>query len=725
VAFSLLLASPFAVGAQLTIGGYRGLSATLNSTGAWSIMAPVSGWQFSGAVGGTVLAPRINAGTDRLGTYQELSFDYIAANSSRTGSIRAYSERPVVLFANAYNTPSGNVSPFPVFSSYPSLYHLSFGGQFAAHDFTNFAADSPWVFFDGAANTFILSPASDFMTSATVRDSNNNIATGIAGQIGSIPAGLVHQTALVFGQGINQTFRNWGQALTDLSGKQRPDNDSDALLKSISYWTDNGATYYYNPGGTSYSGTLEAVKAEFDAKGIRLGSMQLDSWWYPKGPDNSWTGHSGIWTYSASTALFQPDLATFQTALGTPLITHARWIDANSPYRTQYLMSGNVATDPRYWDDIATYLQSSGVATYEQDWLGAQAHTDLNLSDPYAFLGNMAASMAKQGITIQYCMAEPKHFLQSTNYNNVMTIRTSQDRFGKDRWTDFFYSSRFASAIGAWPFSDVFMSSEIENLIASTLSAGPIGIGDVLGDVSASNLLKSMRADGVIVKPDAAATPVDSVIINDARRIDVPMVAWAWSDFGSIRANYLFAYTRGSNATLAIEPAAYGISGPAFIYDSLNDSGQLLDAGSTYFTVLNSGVGYFVLVPLGKTGIAFLGDKGQFVTLGKKRIPSLSDTGRIDLTVSFAGGEKQRTLFGYSPRPIIATSLAGSHSEATWDPATQMFTVNVHPAASGPAAGTAHVRIVESFSQGEVPAAREGGCGLRCRGGDPIPGANN
>jgi lipopolysaccharide biosynthesis protein len=40
--------------------------------------------------------------------------------------------------------------------------------------------------------------------------------------------------------------------------------------------------------------------------------------------------------------------------------------------------------------------------------------------------------MAKRGIDIQYCMALPKHFLQSTNYSNVTNIRTSQDRFGAD-----------------------------------------------------------------------------------------------------------------------------------------------------------------------------------------------------------------------------------------------------------------------------------------------------
>src|SRR5207248_3906073 len=113
--------------------------------------------------------------------------------------------------------------------------------------------------------------------------------------------------------------------------------------KSVSYWTDNGATYYYNPGAVSYTDTLKSIKAEFDSSGITLGSMQLDSWWYPKGPDNSWSSHGGIWQYTAAPALFQPDLASFQAGLGVPLVTHARWIDAASPLRYQYAISGNVA----------------------------------------------------------------------------------------------------------------------------------------------------------------------------------------------------------------------------------------------------------------------------------------------------------------------------------------------------------------------------------------------
>ncbi len=660
---------------------------------------------------------RSDTGADTLGGFQELAFTYAIGASSRSGSIRVYSARPLVLFSVTYNNASPNASPFPVVSTYPqNLLHLSFNGQFAFPSFTGMLPDSPWIYFDGAANTFIVSAASDYMVTATTPGASGQIQAGISSQITTLPAGMTHRTLLTVGQGINQTLATWGKALTDLGGKTRPANDADALLKSVSYWTDNGATYYYNAGGTSYTGTLDAVNAEFTAKGIALGSLQLDSWWYPKGPDNAWTSHGGIWTYTASPGIFQPDLLSFQKSLGIPLTTHARWIDAASPYRTQYVMSGDVATDPQYWEDVASYLVASGATTYEQDWLGANAQTAFNLTDPAAFLNNMAASMAKRGLTMQYCMALPKHFLQGTNYSNLTTIRTSGDGFGPSHWTEFLYGAQLASALGTWPFTDVFMSTDVNNLILATLSAGPVGVGDALGSISAANLLHAVRKDGVIVKPDAPIAPVDSVFITDAQGVDTPMVASTYSDFNGQRTNYIFVYTRATSAPVTIAPATYGVGGAAWLYDYLAGTGYLIPANGSQTLNLNNGVGYFVLSAVGTSGIAFLGDKDHFVTMGKKRITSFSDSGAIDVSVDFAAGENVRTLFGYSPQPVIVASLNGRAEPPIWDPTTQLFAIRVHVSE----AGTARLRVATA-TNGSLLGPSVTGCGAHCGQTHPTP----
>jgi hypothetical protein len=697
---------------QISISGYGGGTVSLSPDGSWTVATANPKWSFGGSIGGAANGAVVRSDSDASGNFQEIDFFYNAGGSGRTGFIRAYAAVPSVLFSATLSSAAVNSTAFTSISSFPAnLHHVTWSGEFSLASFVGMGADSPWLYFDDSANAFMVSPATNYMVASMSTGANGAIASGINSAITSLPAGLTHATALVYGAGIDSTVQTWGRFMTSLSGKKRPANDADALLKQVSYWTDNTATYYYNPGGPSYTDTLDAINAEFNAKGVTLGSMQLDSWWYPKGPDNSWSSHGGIWTYTAAPDLFPNGLAGFEAGLGLPLITHARWIDAASPYRTQYAMSGDVIVDPAWWEMVASYLQSSGVATFEQDWLGANAHANVNLTDPFAFMDNMAASMARHGITVQYCMGEPKHFLQSTKYNNATTARTSEDGFTSGRWTEFVYSGRFASAVGLWPFTDVFQSGDTNNMILAVLSAGPVGVGDALGSLSRANLIKAARPDGVIVKPDVTAAPLDRVYIADAQGVDTPMTVASLTDYGALKAHFIFSYVRQTNNTITINPGDFGISGASYLYDYVNGAGTVISPGSSWTGTLASGTGYYVLVPVGQSGIAFLGDKGHFVTLGRKRVQALSDAGHVDATVAFAAGEKTRTLFGYSPQPVAATALNGSVAAVAWDASTQLFTVNIHPNANG----IARVRIVESFLSVDV-SGTSSVCRLRCIG---------
>src|SRR5262249_53251070 len=139
--------------------------------------------------------------------------------------------------------------------------------------------------------------------------------------------------------------------------------------------------------------------------------MQLDSWWYPKGPNNIWSdGGYGLYQYTADLTLFPNDLAGFQQQLGLPLMTHCRWIDSSSPYNTQYALAtntsgGRVAVDMNYWTNRMAYLTNGGVATFEHDWLDVNALPPMNLNDPPAFMNGMAAAANACGVNLQYCMA--------------------------------------------------------------------------------------------------------------------------------------------------------------------------------------------------------------------------------------------------------------------------------------------------------------------------------
>jgi hypothetical protein len=288
-------------------------------------------------------------------------------------------------------------------------------------------------------------------------------------------------------------------------------------------------------------------------------------------------------------------------------------------------------------------------------------------------------------------MVQGRDYLQSTFYPNLMTIRTSEDRFDTTRWAEHLYGSRLAHALGIWPWTDVCMSRETRNILLQTLSAGPVGPGDALGTVNATNLLRAVRPDGVIVKPDVPLVPVDDAYVNDSLGLGQPMVTATYTDHTNSRAIYIFAYGEDAGKLSAsFKPVDYGISSNAYVYNYFAATGTVVNAGSAFnFTTtmpdVTNGGSYFITVPIGPSGIAFLGDTNKFVTRGKKRISSFADTGLVRATVVFAAGETNVTLCGYAPSSPYAIALTGSTSNLSYSPGTHFFTMNLSPDNSGKA----------------------------------------
>ena len=79
---------------------------------------------------------------------------------------------------------------------------------------------------------------------------------------------------------------------------------------------------------------------------------------------------------------------------------------------------------------------------------------------------------------------------------------------------------------------------------------------------------------------------------------------------------------------------------------------------------------YQIAAPIGPSGIAMLGDTGHFVSLGKKRITSLSDDGTVRITIAFTPGETSRSLRGYSPVLSPPSPVTSTPSPTTRLPAS-------------------------------------------------------
>jgi hypothetical protein len=297
--------------------------------------------------------------------------------------------------------------------------------------------------------------------------------------------------------------------------------------------------------------------------------------------------------------------------------------------------------------------------------------------------------------------------MQSSKYDSVTMVRASEDRFSRGRWTQFLYVSRLLSALGVWPFTDNFLSSETDNLLLATLSAGPVGIGDPIDAIDGANLLKAARRDGVIVKPDVPLVPLDSSFLGGATSPNAPMIASTYTDFGrGLRAHYVFAYARGDGGRAVFRLSDLGASGPVYVYDYFSAGGYATEASDTVEDPMGNGRTYLIVAPIGRSGIAVLGDKDHFISLGKKRIAALEDDGAARVSVVFAPGEAARTIFGYSPRPPRVRALAGANGPLQYDPGTRLFTVSVMP---GPE-GIATISLVQSRPGGgtRLPAARFG-----------------
>jgi hypothetical protein len=603
--------------------------------------------------------------------------------------IRLYARQGIVLFRQQYLAPGGP-APFPALATYPrGLFHLSYNGDFAAYSFRRLGADSPWLFFDARDDALLFSPAANFLVARTFEGLGGALTGGIDPAIRSIPAGFIQQSMLVVGHGINGVYDAWGRAMTGLQGKTRPSDEAAPELKYLGYWTDTGAAYYYrNDPHLGYEGTLLAVRASFARLHIPLGYLELDSWWYPKGAEGNWQGsgllRGGIYHYAADQSLFPDGLAAFRRRLGVPLIVHARWIDPSSPYRGRYRMSGNVIVDPRYWAQVAAYLHGVGVITYEQDWLGRFAQTANNLTDPAAFLDNMAAAMAARGISLQYCMPLPRDLLQSTRYGNLLSVRVSDDHFMPSHWTEALYDARLAEALGVWPWDDVFNSNQTGNLLLANLSAGIVGVGDPLGALDAAKLRKVMRSDGVLVKPDVPLAPIDATYLADAAGRAQPMVAATYTDHGAARTLYVFAYRRGAATRASIQPSALGLSGPVYVYNYFTGQGTLLAPGATFRDTVGDG-SYSIAAPIGRSGMALLGDLGRFVAMGRQRIARFGDNGRMHITVTFGRDERSVTLSGYAPALPMVTARSGRVGGVSYTRATHLFNVRVAPGAGNSA----------------------------------------
>ena len=486
----------------------------------------------------------------------------------------------------------------------------------------------------------------------------DGLAWGWHGDLDTVDAGFTTTLAVVTGDGPRECLEHWASLLP----RHQRSRYADVSLRTPTYWTDNGASYWYKTEpGHDVPGTLEATVADLREREIPVGAVQLDSWFYPHevlrpfDTDDWVVPPTGMMRWEPRDDILPDGMAALRERLGDPpLMTHCRHLSSSSPYVEEF--DCWVDADRAHPKDAALYERlldqcvTWGVEVFEHDWLVECFHGVRGLREApgraRAWQDGINRAAAERGRTLQWCMATPADFCTAAGLERVTSIRTSGDHgyiaTPEMLWAWFLYTNALARALGLTPFKDVFMAggehAEIEALL-SVLSTGPVGIGDRLGRADADLVSRTCRADGMLVKPDLPIAAVDRAFLQHGVARAEPLVAETHSTHTAGVWTYVLtinAFRQGDPVTSRVALDDVGVADPVVAFDWRTGAAEVLEPGGGWDVALPAaGWDYRVLAPL-RDGIAVIGDGRLFAPAGDMRI---GDVDGRRVTVLGAPGE--------------------------------------------------------------------------------------
>ncbi len=637
-------------------------------------------------------------GQDDLGPFRGVSLALPGDAPALAASVRAYADRPLLVFRLGAEAPLDGLSTGrfeepgvawpelrperrrpdgapPTLRSYAHHYcefALPASGDAAAAGFTLAPHRPPVVMpllFHAPGRALLIGPLDAFHEQALAlpqagSDAGAGIRCGWHGDLDRVPAGFATELAVLAAPGPRAALERWGALLLARHGTRRPGRYADELLGKLSYWTDNGAVYYYRTApGCDYGETLEQVAREMRSLEVPIRSLQLDSWFYPHRHPRPVSEEgapvvppSGMLRWEPREDLFPDGLGGLRERLGgLPLAFHSRHFAPESPYfeRFEAWVDEEQAhpRDPDLFHALMEQVASWGGITYEQDWLVQSFLGVRGLREApgraRAWQRAMDDAADAHGVTLQWCMATPADFLETVRLRHVTSIRTSGDyRYQYDNglnWTWFLHTNALARALRLWPFKDVFLShdktpegfgdpySEPEALLAA-LSAGPVGIGDQLGHTVREVVMRTCRADGVLLKPDLPVAALDRCFAENAFLEAAPLLGETHSRHPAGRWTYLVAM----NASRSRQELRFRVDladlgewrpeGPVVAYDWRQRSWRRLEAdGGLDLSLHFQDWSYTVLCPLLAGDLAVFGDVEKYATVADRRVARIQD----------------------------------------------------------------------------------------------------
>ncbi|MGH7787249.1 MAG: hypothetical protein ACRERC_10315, partial [Candidatus Binatia bacterium] len=538
-------------------------------------------------------------------------------------------------------------------------------------------------------------------------DSATGIGCGWHGDLTTVPAGFATELAVWAAPSPRAALDGWSDALRRRHATVRASRYADAGLARLSYWTDNGAHYYYRTAPESdYGATLEQVVADCAARDIPIDLVQMDSWFYPheqlrpvSADGAPLVPPSGMLCWEPRADVFPDGLADLRRRLGgRPLVFHSRHFSARSPYVERFPMWTDGAyahpRDGALFDHLLGAAASWGAVTYEQDWM---VESFFGVRDLRAVPGrarawqeNLDRAAGEHGLTLQWCMATPPDFLQSVTLRHLTSIRTSGDyRYLFDNglnWVWFLHTNALARGLGLNAFKDVFLSdrsaepyAEIEALLAA-LSTGPVAIGDAIGRADRALVLRTCREDGVLVKPDAPIAALDRCFRRHGHLEPVLLFGETFSAHPAGRWVYLVAlHASRERAALREHLPLAEIGGldrerPVLAYAWRSGQWTRVEPGGGLDVALPfQDWDYRILCPLLPGERTVFGDVRRYASVGDRRIGGICASAAA-LAFDVLGVPRSLVeVQGYAPEPPVrveAITSAGVRqlADVTWEP---------------------------------------------------------
>ncbi|MHA1791530.1 MAG: hypothetical protein ACTSVI_02730 [Promethearchaeota archaeon] len=588
---------------------------------------------------------------------------------------------------------------------------------------------APVLYYDDELNAFILSSLDNFfVTGIKFNQRDNAISVGLAGSVNKVPENFSLQSILYIGNGINASLDKWGKLFREWHGFKKKNPYDTPITALLGYNTDNGAYYYYNTEkGMNYEDTMIALRKHHVKENIPIGYYELDSWWYPKSYENLPAllkiflyGSALHWGEPPKKSVFPSGLkALWKNLDELPLMCHSRWFSPKSHYVEEYdfyiqkpsLKSFNMPLfaaplEKNFWDDLFANAKEWGLKCYLQDWLSYQydeidlMKSSVEFADEWT--SNMAEAASEKGMSIQYCMAPACFMMQSVKLPNVYQARASDDHNGIQprRWYQphFTQTSMLCKAVGLWPHKDTFFSSnkkvywhywekrpEMECLTA-VLSGGPVAPSDKIGNENKKLLMQTCRSDGILLKPDVPATPLDIMFKEHAKY-------YITSTLNEKPSGYTWYYVHLMNLwkgkvkdkTLSLEDI--GLEGDFLAFQYWKQESLVLnkEKSSVSLDIEFEGQELVILCPELLEGIYLVGNPEKFVTCSNKQFKDvIVDEKSKSITIILENVPKEPipVMFHVGEKPI---SIEGAieHQVPDQEPSAFYLTANIDEKGNG------------------------------------------